>query len=145
MFTRVISEHAVEPSKQNTYRLLSSLKVIEPNEICNASYMVVGGINQKEYAENIKAYLETKFVRFLVLQTLFGIGLTSDRFQFVPMQDFTKVWTDEMLYEKYNLTAEEIDFIEKIIAPIELKETSTKYTAQDVMAAYVNQAIQNEV
>lgn len=161
MFTRVITEHAVEPGSNNTYKLLSSLRVIEPNEICNASYMVVDGINKKEYAENIKAYLETKFVRFLILQTLFGIGLTSDRFQFVPMQDFTKVWTDQMLYQKYSLSKEEISFIETIMAPINITATNQsistpntaskavstqpsklQLTSQDAAAAFINQMIQ---
>lgn len=141
MFTRVISEHAGEPSKQNTYKLLSSIRVLETNEICNASYMVIDGITKKEYAENIKAYMETKFVRFLILQALFGIGLTSEKFQFVPMQDFTKVWTDQMLYNKYGLTEDEVDFIENIMSPI--NDTSTiKLTAQDAMANFVNKQLQ---
>jgi site-specific DNA-methyltransferase (adenine-specific) len=35
------------------------------------------------------------------------------------MQDFTRAWTDEELYRKYNLTQEEIDFIESMIRPME--------------------------
>ena len=41
-------------------------------------------------------------------------------YQYVPMQDFSKPWTDEELYKKYNLTQEEIDFIESMIRPREL-------------------------
>ena len=41
-------------------------------------------------------------------------------YQFVPMQDFTKPWTDEELYKKYNLTEEEIAFIESMIKPMDL-------------------------
>lgn len=41
------------------------------------------------------------------------------RFSLVPMQDFTKTWSDEELYAKYNLTQEEIDYIENTIKPIE--------------------------
>ena len=33
-------------------------------------------------------------------------------YEFVPMQDFSKPWTDEELYAKYDLTEEEIDYIE---------------------------------
>jgi site-specific DNA-methyltransferase (adenine-specific) len=40
-------------------------------------------------------------------------------YQFVPMQDFSKPWTDEELYKKYNLTADEIAFIESMIKPME--------------------------
>ena len=38
----------------------------------------------------------------------------------VPMQDFSKPWMDEELYAKYNLTAEEIAFIESMIRPMEV-------------------------
>lgn len=33
-------------------------------------------------------------------------------YQFVPLQDFSKPWTNEELYKKYKLTQEEIDYIE---------------------------------
>ena len=36
------------------------------------------------------------------------------------MQDFSKPWTDEELYEKYGLTDNEIAFIESMIKPMEL-------------------------
>ena len=41
-------------------------------------------------------------------------------YEFVPMQDFSKPWTDEELYEKYGLTDDEIAFIESMIRPMEL-------------------------
>ena len=41
-------------------------------------------------------------------------------YQFVPIQDFSKPWTDEELYEKYGLTDDEIKFIESTIKPMEL-------------------------
>ena len=40
-------------------------------------------------------------------------------YEFVPVQDFSKSWTDEELYAKYGLTQEEIEFIETIIKPME--------------------------
>ena len=40
-------------------------------------------------------------------------------YSFVPIQDFSKSWTDAELYAKYGLTAEEIDFIESMIKPME--------------------------
>ena len=38
---------------------------------------------------------------------------------FVPLQDFSKPWTDAELYTKYGLTEEEIAFIESMIRPME--------------------------
>ena len=40
-------------------------------------------------------------------------------YSLVPMQDFSKPWTDEELYKKYNLSDEEIKFIESMIKPME--------------------------
>ena len=40
-------------------------------------------------------------------------------YQFIPMQDFSKPWTDKELYAKYGLTQDEIDFIESMIKPME--------------------------
>ena len=46
--------------------------------------------------------------------------MTQQTYSFVPVQDFSKPWTDEELYEKYGLTDEEIAFIESMIKPMEL-------------------------
>jgi site-specific DNA-methyltransferase (adenine-specific) len=45
--------------------------------------------------------------------------VSQDVFRFVPLQDFSKPWTDEELYKKYGLTDEEIQFIESMIRPME--------------------------
>ena len=49
-----------------------------------------------------------------------GFGLSKLVFQFVPMQDFSKPWTDEELYAKYGLTEDEIAFIESMIKPMDI-------------------------
>jgi site-specific DNA-methyltransferase (adenine-specific) len=36
----------------------------------------------------------------------------------VPIQKWKKQWTDKELYEKYDLSASEIAFIEKIVRPM---------------------------
>ena len=36
------------------------------------------------------------------------------------MLDFSRPWTDADLYDRYNLTDEEIQFIETVIKPMEL-------------------------
>jgi site-specific DNA-methyltransferase (adenine-specific) len=38
----------------------------------------------------------------------------------VPTQDWTKKWTDEELYAKYGITPTEIEFIEKVVRPMDL-------------------------
>ena len=43
---------------------------------------------------------------------------TSKVYSLIPLQDFSKPWTDEELYIKYDLTKEEIDFIKSMIKPM---------------------------
>jgi len=116
---QVISEHAAEPDKNGQYKLLSSLRILPPKQICNFSYLVVKTFNSEQEAVNFKQYLATRFVRYLILQSVSSIHLTKEKFRFVPMQDFSKAWTDAELYEKYGLTDEEIAFIESIIKPMD--------------------------
>lgn len=66
------------------------------------------------------SYLKTKFARFLIMQMLASMNMSKVSYSFVPLQDFSKSWTDAELYEKYGLTDEEIAFIESMIKPMEL-------------------------
>ena len=70
-------------------------------------------------ANNLYNYIKTRFVRFLVATKTSTQSTPPDAFQFVPLQDFSHPWTDEMLYKKYGLTDEEIAFIESMIRPME--------------------------
>jgi site-specific DNA-methyltransferase (adenine-specific) len=54
-----------------------------------------------------------------MLQAMSSIMKNKEAFQFVPLQDFSHTWTDEMLYKKYGLTDDEIAFIESMIRPME--------------------------
>ena len=108
-----------KPSSEGKYQILSSLMILNPNEVCTETYLIVKSFDLKEKANNCCSYLKTKFARFLLLQALTSIHITKNTFQFVPLQDFSHPWTDEMLYKKYKLTKEEIDFIESMIKPME--------------------------
>ncbi len=116
------AEHAGEPSKDGKFRVLTStMKVALPQEVCTHSYLIIAPCSDKCEADNILGYLKTKFVRFLLLQRMTSIHITKNTFSFVPMQDFSKPWTDKELYVKYNLTQDEIDFIESMIKPMEVE------------------------
>ena len=120
MFSKLSCEHAGNPDKNGMYRVLSRMELLKPGQICTQSYLVACPSNDKEQAQNTYDYLQTKFVRFLILQTLVGMNISIGNFIFVPVQDFSKPWTDSELYAKYNLTEEEIAFIESMIKPMEL-------------------------
>lgn len=64
--------------------------------------------------------MQTRFFRFMVSLIKNTQNISKTVFSFVPVQDFSKPWTDEELYAKYGLTDEEIAFIESMIKPMEL-------------------------
>lgn len=89
------------------------------NSVCSETYMFIGPFATDEECANVVSYINTRFFRFLVMLKKVTQDTTKAVYQFVPIQDFSHPWTDEMLYKKYNLTAEEIAFIESMIRPME--------------------------
>ena len=120
MVSQIGAEHAGEPGRDGKFRVLtSSMRVMEPNEVCTNSYIVIGEYTDPDTASNVLAYLKTKFVRFLVLQAVSSIHISRTSFTFVPMVDFSKQWTDEELYAEFGITPEEIEFIDSMIKPMD--------------------------
>lgn len=92
----------------------------EPNSCCTETYLLVGPFESKEICENVISYISTKFFHFLVTLQKNTQDCMKKVYSFVPIQDFSKPWTDEELYIKYGLTVDEIAFIESMIKPMEL-------------------------
>ena len=96
----------------------------EPNSVCSYTYLCLGYDPKKhnfskQECENIITYIKTCFFRYMVSIKKKTQDASRDVYQFVPLQDFSHPWTDEMLYKKYGLTEEEIAFIESMIRPME--------------------------
>ena len=91
-----------------------------PGTICTETYLVVGAeLNlTKRKATHLSNYLKTKFARFLLSLAKISQHGTSKTYRFIPIQDFSKSWTDAELYKKYGLTDTEITFIESKIKPM---------------------------
>ena len=120
LMSKVTSEHAGEPDKNGQFKVVSKVSLLKPQQVCTFSYFTIGNFDESLYAKNLLQYLCTKFVRFLLLQAISSINISKEKFKFVPQQDFSRTWTDEDLYKKYNLTSEEIEFIESMIKPMDL-------------------------
>ena len=110
-------------SAKAPYAVLSKPFVGNPNTICNMTYLMIGMFDTKEEAKNIVSYIATKFFRFLVSLLKNTQNAYKKVYELVPMQDFSKSWTDEELYKKYGLDENEIVFIESMIRPMELDNT----------------------
>lgn len=90
-----------------------------PGTCCSETYIVFGPFANKDAAKNFISYVKTKFFRCLVAIKKISQDALQKVYSLVPLQDFSKPWTDEELYAKYGLTEEEIAFIESMIKPME--------------------------
>lgn len=122
IFSKATCEHAGTPDKNGQYRVISSNRILDPGVVCTQSYLVGNTFKTKEEAEHFLHYLRTKFFRFLLLQGLTSQDISREKFLFVPQQDYSREWTDQDLYEKYELTAEEIQFIDSMMRSMESDE-----------------------
>lgn len=93
--------------------------IAEPNSCCSETYLVLRTFDSVEEAENCISYIKCKFFRFMVLLQKNTQDSPKRVYSFVPVQDFSKPWTDAELYAKYGLNEEEIAFIESMIKPME--------------------------
>lgn len=128
LMSKVTAEHAGEPDKKGQFKIISRTEIIGPNDVCTDSYLIVGASESKLVVENEYKYIQTRFLRFLLMLSVSSINLSSEKFQFIPLQDFTSNsdinWSrsiseiDTQLYAKYELSEEEIAFIESMIKPM---------------------------
>ena len=117
LLTRVQGTSAAVETK-----FLSKPIIAGPGEACSETYLVAGRFDREDRAERYAKYLRTRFVRFLVSLRKATQDATKDVYAFVPDISLSRDWTDEKLYERYQLTKDEIAFIESIVRPMDTDE-----------------------
>jgi len=83
-----------------------------PSEICTETFLLIGPFKNQKQQQNCHKYMTTKFFRAMLYHGKGTMHVNKSVFGLIPLQDFSREWTDEDLYEKYQLTRSEIDFIE---------------------------------
>lgn len=87
--------------------------------VCTQSYLFFS-VNSQAEAESLQSYYRTRFFRFIVSLRKITQHATHSTYRWVPMQTWDRTWNDDDLYKKYNISDEEIAFIEGMIRPMEL-------------------------
>jgi site-specific DNA-methyltransferase (adenine-specific) len=115
---KVLISKAGSGSDSFPHQILGEPLVTEKKSACTETYIILGTFASKDEADNLASYVRTRFFRFLVSLIKNTQNAAKGVYRFVPLQDFTEVWTDEKLYEKYKITKKEQAFIESIIRPL---------------------------
>jgi len=100
--------HAEQLHSDDFYTFVPKNLEVEIN-ITKKLYFI---FNKKENACNFLNYLKTNFARFSLSLFKIDMNLNMGEIQGTPWLDFTQEWTDEKLYKYFDLSKEEINFIE---------------------------------
>lgn len=119
MTSRASSEHAGQASKDGSRKVFSRLEVLPPGTVCTETYRICFASEDQDEVENVLAYFQTKFVRYLVATAMITQDITRDSFMFVPVIDTGRRWDDDDLFNFFGFDETEISAIESAIRPME--------------------------
>lgn len=106
------------------HKIISTPFVGEPGTISSETYLCIGPFDSRRDAESALSYLSCRLTRLLILLHKPSQDTTRKVYTFVPTQKWTRNWTDEDLNAKYGISASEIEFIEKVVRPMDLSGNS---------------------
>lgn len=86
--------------------------------VCTQTFLFFW-LDSEAEAESVESYLKTRFFRFLVSLRKITQHATRSTYTWVPQQTWDRLWDDEELYALYNLTTDEIAFIESRVRDLE--------------------------
>jgi hypothetical protein len=93
---------------------IGNVKILKPGILC-ANPIVYFPVDTEQEAINLADYLQSDFVRGIVAATEYGTTNSKALFSLIPMIDCSQAWTDAKIYEHFNLTPEEIAYIEATV------------------------------
>jgi site-specific DNA-methyltransferase (adenine-specific) len=103
------------------HQILGKSLITPSPSVCTQSFLFFH-VRSRMEAKSVHSYYTTRFFRFIVSLRKITQDATRSTYTWVPQQTWDRTWTDEALYEKYNLTKADIEFIESMIRPMEVKD-----------------------
>lgn len=94
--------------------VLGPTLIAAPPSVCTQTYLFAFTDSERA-AKSIDSYIQTRFARFLISLRKISQDATRGTYAWVPQQKWNRLWTDEVLYEKYDITEEEQAFIAEMV------------------------------
>ena len=91
--------------------------IASPPSVATQSFLCFW-VNSEKEARCLESYYNTKFFRFLVSLRKVTQHALRSTYTWVPMQDFSREWSDADLYAQFRLSKDDINFIESSIKPM---------------------------
>ena len=116
---KVIISRSFNGGYKFPHQIINRPIVAGPGSVCTETYIILGVFEDEESASNLAIYARTKFFRFAVSFRKVSQDNPKDRFKYVPKLDFTRKWTDKLLYKRYGITVTEQEFIDTLVRDID--------------------------
>lgn len=112
---KVLVPEAYGAGETFPHQILGREIIAAPPSACTQSYLVVTPFQSEKAARSFASYYRTRLFRFLVSLRKITQHALRSTYTWVPQQSWNRTWTDELLYEKYGITKDEIAFINSMI------------------------------
>lgn len=89
--------------------------IAEPGSVCTETFIILKAFNTEEEAKNLVSYIHTRLFRFLVMLRKVTQDATAKVYSFVPDLPMEHEWTDEKLFDRYDITPDEQEYIKSMI------------------------------
>ena len=85
--------------------------ILEKGQISTETYSIAHSFTNKQEAENFLSFLRTNFARFLLGLRKPTQHTKRETFAWIPLLNTKHLWTDEKLFEHFNINSEEQKYI----------------------------------
>lgn len=92
-------------------KVLGPTMIAGPNSVCTQTYLAIGPLGSEKEAKSLEKYLSTRFARFLISLRKISQHAWRNTYSWLPQQSWDKDWSDEVLFAKYGITADEQTYI----------------------------------
>lgn len=103
------------------HQILGRPLIASSPSVCTQSFLFFHAGSRKA-VESIQSYYVTRFFRFLVSLRKITQHATHATYSWVPIQNWSRTWTEAALYEKYGITKKEQALIESQVRVMTLDD-----------------------
>lgn len=115
---KVLVPEAYGAGESSPHQILGKEVLAPPPSVCTQSYLTVSPFQSEQEARSFASYYRTRLFRFVVSLRKITQHALRSTYSWVPQQTWDRTWTDELLYEKYAISEDEIAYIESMIRPM---------------------------
>ena len=101
------------------HQILGKPLIAPSPSVCTQSFLFFY-VKSEKAAKSLQSYYTTQFFRFLASVRKITQDATHSIYTWVPIQAWNRTWTDEALYDKYGITAEEQAYVESQVKAMSL-------------------------